>query len=147
MKLINVLLEQENTTESVKTTLGSMALAALSSLGTVNAAVTNETLPGDVITVVDQQKHLKYANNPGNIRYNSANKWLGQVKPNSGFAQFSDVKYGIRALIKLLKKYEQSYKLIRSQTLLQSTPQKMKIKRRIILNLFLIQLAWDQLNN
>jgi hypothetical protein len=113
MKLIEVLLEQENMkTESVKSAIGSMALAALTSLGTATAASPKETLPVDAtITVVNQQNNLKYANNPGNIRYNSANKWLGQVKPEAGFAQFSDIKYGIRAIVKLLKKYETSYKL------------------------------------
>lgn len=48
-------------------------------------------------------------NNPGNIRYNPANNWKGQV-PNSQrtdneFAQFTKPEYGLRALYRLLNNY------------------------------------------
>lgn len=48
--------------------------------------------------------------NPGNIDYNPANKWQGQLGLETGvskprFARFSDPKFGIRALAKLLLNY------------------------------------------
>lgn len=45
-------------------------------------------------------------NNAGNIRYNSANDWMGQVGDDgAGFVVFSDPVYGYRALAKLLTNY------------------------------------------
>jgi hypothetical protein len=46
-------------------------------------------------------------NNPGNIKINSANKWTGKVGSNTDgvFEQFTDMKYGIRASLKLLHTY------------------------------------------
>lgn len=49
-------------------------------------------------------------NNPGNIDYNARNKWDGQLGIEEGvanprFARFSEAKYGIRALAKLLLNY------------------------------------------
>ena len=50
-------------------------------------------------------------NNPGNIKYNSANNWLGKIPgpqntdPGRTFEQFTDLKYGLRAMLILLKKY------------------------------------------
>lgn len=44
--------------------------------------------------------------NPGNIRYNKFNRWLGLIgKDNKGFCRFSSVEYGFRALVVLLKRY------------------------------------------
>ena len=44
--------------------------------------------------------------NPGNIRYSPANNWVGQVgKDDGGYAIFSDAKYGIRAIGKVLDSY------------------------------------------
>jgi hypothetical protein len=44
--------------------------------------------------------------NPGNIKYNPANNWKGQVgADDAGFVKFSDSKYGIRAMGKLLDTY------------------------------------------
>lgn len=48
-------------------------------------------------------------NNPGNIDWSAANNWVGQKGkeegPNGRFAVFTDAKYGIRALGKLLQTY------------------------------------------
>lgn len=48
-------------------------------------------------------------NNPGNIRINPANAWQGKVpedqNSDGSFEQFYEKKYGVRALIKLLKNY------------------------------------------
>lgn len=45
-------------------------------------------------------------NNPACIRYVSSNKWKGQIGAYKGFAQFSELRYGIRALIKVLRTYK-----------------------------------------
>lgn len=46
-------------------------------------------------------------NNPGNIRYNDANNWQGQTgKDDKGFVIFSDSKYGIRAIGKVIDSYK-----------------------------------------
>lgn len=45
-------------------------------------------------------------NNPGNIRYNKANNWQGQVgQDNAGFVVFSSMAYGVRAMNRLLDNY------------------------------------------
>lgn len=45
-------------------------------------------------------------NNPGNIKWSSANNWDGQIGQDaSGFVIFSDVTYGLRAMFILLKSY------------------------------------------
>lgn len=46
-------------------------------------------------------------NNPLNIRYNSANKWLGKVANNTDgtFEQFVSMEYGYRAALYLIRKY------------------------------------------
>ena len=55
-------------------------------------------------------------NNPGNIDYNPANKWEGQIGiekgvPKPRFAEFVDPESGIRALAKLLLTYFNKHKL------------------------------------
>lgn len=51
-------------------------------------------------------------NNPGNIRHSSA-KWQGMsaIQSDPDFVQFDDPVYGIRALAKLLKSYQEKYHL------------------------------------
>lgn len=53
--------------------------------------------------------------NPGNIDYNQANKWQGQMPPNpileKRFARFDSPENGIRALGKLLQTYQTKYGL------------------------------------
>lgn len=48
-------------------------------------------------------------NNPGNIDYNPANKWQGQLPMDKAieprFCRFESPEYGIRALMKLLGTY------------------------------------------
>ena len=45
-------------------------------------------------------------NNPGNIRH-GASKWVGLVPgDDSAFCTFSEMKYGYRAMIKLLQNYK-----------------------------------------
>lgn len=41
-------------------------------------------------------------NNPFNIRYNAANKWIGLIGNHKGFCEFSDLKFGIRAAAHIL---------------------------------------------
>lgn len=50
-------------------------------------------------------------NNPGNIRYNRSIKWKGQLGENRGFCVFENLDYGLRAMILLLKRYINVYKL------------------------------------
>lgn len=54
-------------------------------------------------------------NNPGNIDYNSANKWQGQLPHDPSiearFCQFQSAEYGIRAIYKLLQTYQRKYGL------------------------------------
>lgn len=46
-------------------------------------------------------------NNPGNIRHNPANQWKGMTGQDSdGFVQFSDARYGIRAIGKIIDSYK-----------------------------------------
>ena len=49
-------------------------------------------------------------NNPGNIKYNGIN-WMGlSIPPSDGvFCVFTEHKYGLRALAKLLKNYNRHY--------------------------------------
>lgn len=42
-------------------------------------------------------------NNPLNIRYNHLNKWKGQIGQTRGFVDFSDLFYGVRAALYLVK--------------------------------------------
>lgn len=44
-------------------------------------------------------------NNPLNIRYTPVNKWHGQTGCNKGFCTFSDIEFGWRAAIVLLRNY------------------------------------------
>jgi hypothetical protein len=46
-------------------------------------------------------------NNPGNIDFNPACIWVGQVMPHDGhrFCQFKGPEYGVRAMAKLLTNY------------------------------------------
>lgn len=48
-------------------------------------------------------------NNPGNIDYNPANKWQGQLPFNKAieprFCRFHAPEYGVRAVMKLLQNY------------------------------------------
>ncbi|MBQ0327189.1 structural protein [Providencia rettgeri] len=54
-------------------------------------------------------------NNPGNIDYNKANNWKGQLPHNSSiesrFCRFQSAEYGIRALIRLLQNYQRNPKI------------------------------------
>lgn len=54
-------------------------------------------------------------NNPGNIDYNPANKWQGQLPHDqnieSRFCRFQTTEYGIRAIYKLLQTYQRKYGL------------------------------------
>lgn len=54
-------------------------------------------------------------NNPGNIDYNPANKWQGQLPHDpsieSRFCRFQSAEYGIRAIYKLLQTYQRKYGL------------------------------------
>ena len=53
--------------------------------------------------------------NPGNIDYNPANDWKGQVRPDSAiekrFARFDTAENGIRALGKVLLTYQRKHGL------------------------------------
>ena len=45
-------------------------------------------------------------NNPGNIRFNVANRWNGQIGPDGdGYIIFDTMKNGVRALTKILRTY------------------------------------------
>lgn len=44
-------------------------------------------------------------NNPLNIRYNPMNDWIGQTGDRRGFCTFSELAFGCRAALKLLRSY------------------------------------------
>ncbi|MER5002585.1 structural protein, partial [Providencia stuartii] len=54
-------------------------------------------------------------NNPGNIDYNKANNWKGQLPHDPSieprFCRFESPVYGIRALMALLRTYQRKYGL------------------------------------
>lgn len=46
-------------------------------------------------------------NNPGNIRHSDANNWQGQVgRDDEGFVIFSEARWGIRAMARVLANYQ-----------------------------------------
>ena len=49
--------------------------------------------------------------NPGNIEYNAANNWLGQIGSDGRYAVFVDMKYGVRAIGKVINTYRAKYGL------------------------------------
>uniref|UniRef100_A0A3B0MGX9 Uncharacterized protein n=1 Tax=Arsenophonus endosymbiont of Trialeurodes vaporariorum TaxID=235567 RepID=A0A3B0MGX9_9GAMM len=54
-------------------------------------------------------------NNPGNIDFNPSNQWKGLLPPNptieSRFCRFESPECGIRAIMCLLRNYQQKYNL------------------------------------
>lgn len=50
-------------------------------------------------------------NNPGNIKYNPANQWQGQVGSDGTFCKFDTMENGLRAMFVLLRNYCQLYNL------------------------------------
>ena len=50
-------------------------------------------------------------NNPGNIEYNPANNWVGQTGSDGRYAIFSKMRFGIRAIGKLLDTYHNRHGL------------------------------------
>lgn len=54
---------------------------------------------------------MKYANNPGNIRYSADNNWVGQIQPRNGFCEFGTMKCGIRAACIIIFNYRARYGL------------------------------------
>jgi hypothetical protein len=66
--------------------------------------------------MADKQTRGVRNNNPGNIDFNKANKWQGQLGleegvPKPRFARFDAPENGIRALGKLLLTYQDKHKL------------------------------------
>ncbi|MDJ1494536.1 hypothetical protein QNI19_16445 [Cytophagaceae bacterium DM2B3-1] len=51
-------------------------------------------------------------NNPGNLKYVASNDWMGKVplaqNTDKTFEQFKEFRYGVAALLKLLRKYIQT---------------------------------------
>lgn len=52
-------------------------------------------------------------NNPLNIRWSVRNKWFGQTGAYKDFVMFSDLSYGVRAALVLLRRYINDYHLSR----------------------------------
>lgn len=54
-------------------------------------------------------------NNPGNIRNSEANDWKGEVakadKNDKAFEEFESMPHGVRAMMKLLQKYQRTHNL------------------------------------
>lgn len=67
--------------------------------------------PDEVFDILKSIRVMRYNNNPANIRFDNRNKWQGLIGEKNGFCEFSDISFGIRALIVLLKRYIKSYKL------------------------------------
>lgn len=61
---------------------------------------------------------IKY-NNPCNIRWNAANKWLGQVGKHNGFCKFISPYYGYRAFLVLCRNYYHKYNIRTIQDFIQ----------------------------
>lgn len=101
---------------------GALAFWAWSSKAKVPATVetTGATGATNVITGLDASKPRGIRNNnPGNIKYSPANKWLGQRGQDSGgFVVFDTPTNGIRAMAKLIKTYYNKHGL---DTLLKIT--------------------------
>lgn len=51
-------------------------------------------------------------NNPFNIRYTKANRWLGQTGHTNGFCDFSEMAFGIRAALYLFFKSYKRMKVV-----------------------------------
>ena len=54
---------------------------------------------------------MKYDNNPGNIRFNTLNRWQGLSGSRNGFCLFNSVEFGLRAFMILLRNYVKKYHL------------------------------------
>lgn len=69
-------------------------------------------LTGGGVIVYKQTRGLRN-NNPGNIRL-TGDKWQGlrAIQNDLEFFQFTDAKYGIRAIAKLLMNYQEKYNLV-----------------------------------
>jgi len=50
-------------------------------------------------------------NNPGNIRHGEEWKGLSKKQTDESFCQFIDIKYGIRAIFKILQTYKNNYNI------------------------------------
>lgn len=50
-------------------------------------------------------------NNPGNIKFNLLNKWVGQTGHDGTFVIFDNAENGIRAMARLMKTYRDKYGL------------------------------------
>ncbi len=50
-------------------------------------------------------------NNPGNIKHNEGNRWVGLVGERKGFCVFRDMVSGLRAMFLLLDTYYRKYGL------------------------------------
>ena len=50
---------------------------------------------------------MKFKNNPLNIRWSQYNNWVGQIQPKRGFCQFSELRFGFRAVLRLFYRYRQ----------------------------------------
>ena len=50
-------------------------------------------------------------NNPGNIEFSERNNWNGQTGTDGRYSTFSDMKFGIRAIGKILNSYSSRYGL------------------------------------
>lgn len=62
-------------------------------------------LTGTGVEVYEQVRGLRN-NNPGNIRYNAANQWQGQIGQDAdGFCIFDTMVDGVRALARILYNY------------------------------------------
>lgn len=73
-------------------------------MATVNmpGTVTNPSGGGNVL--IGEARGIRN-NNPGNIKYSSANNWQGQTGSDGTFATFSSPVYGFRALFMLARTY------------------------------------------
>jgi len=50
-------------------------------------------------------------NNPGNIKHSERQTWIGQTGDDGVFVIFSDMKYGVRAMARLLDNYYRKHEL------------------------------------
>ena len=109
--------------ESLKTSAQKLATAALIGgtaalgLGAENKEIIKNPSSIEQSVVKDVKYKVPNINNPGNIRYNSANDWVGQIKPNKSFCQFDTIEHGIRANIKTLKTYYNKYNINTIETI------------------------------
>ncbi len=97
---------------------GFVSLAILAVISAL--AMNRERIVETVKSVIQAPLGIRL-NNPGNIEINTANPWMGEVRPSAHgrYTQFSHPVYGIRAMAKTLATYRAQYGLTTIREVIQ----------------------------